>query len=60
MNRLKKSKFELGKLRELMVNIMVLENPSVMRQMLNLNRLGNMSPPSKNLFKIQTFLTGHW
>ena len=52
---LKKPKFELGKLMELMVKLVVLEKLLGMRQVLKLNELKDMSRQFKNLFKMQTF-----
>ncbi|EPQ06019.1 40S ribosomal protein S3a [Myotis brandtii] len=51
---LKKPKFELGELMEL-VRVAALEKLLGVRQALKLNGLMDMSPQSKNLFKIQTF-----
>ena len=52
---LKKFKFKLGKLMELMVKLVVLEKLLGMRQVLKLNESVNMSHQSKNLFKTCTF-----
>ena len=52
---LKKFKFKLGKLMELMVKLVVLEKLLGMRQVLKLNELKDMSRQFKNLFKMQTF-----
>lgn len=52
---MKKPKIELGKLKEVHMKVAVLEKLLGMRQVLQLNRLMEMNPPSKKLFKVQTF-----